>query len=375
MLPSFSGLFRRSRYGGVIPDGADAADPEAQTRFRQCERFAVTALAFCLKHVPTFRHGFIEMILEKAVRSSEIAAWTIQVEPDEWADLLLEPGGPDRPIFILEFKIHAFLQDHQNPGKADFLMREGYGAVARKHHAHRPVQYVVIDQRDSLFAWDKSQPSGIKCRHLQWAQIADAWKNLRDEASPWESAIIEDLFESLGKLGIYAFSHMKTDKSKVTTSLVDAAEAGQILTHVAEMIPVQRDRWHLTTQHESTDSWSFGVNVLATSGTRAVLRKAHLNLRDVIQPSSNDLIWFGYQSETGDFPMALSVWFYCGSEKAAKEVKKKLMPLETAACTVQQEKENDTWFNVVVKTNKTNKKCDRDWFLSVFKQLGLNNEK
>lgn len=371
MIPSFSALFRRSRYGGVFPDGADEDDPEAQTRFKQSERFAVAAVAFCIKHIPTFRRAFIEDVLCGKASCSAVEAWTVRVEPDEWADLLLEPSDPDEPIFIVEFKIHAFLQDHQNPGKPDFLTTEGYGVVAKKHLDHRPVHYFVIDQSDSLFAWDKSQPLGIKCRHLKWAQIADAWKHRRVDAPQWESAIIEDLFESLGKIGIYAFRHMKTDKLKVTASLVDAAEAGQILTHVVEMIPVQRGRWDLATQHESPESWSFGVNVHATSGTRAELPPAHLLLRNMIQPSTRDLLWFGYENGTVDQALIRSVWFYCGNPIAAEQLQNQLFDLPQSTYLVSRDKDVQGWYSVVVRGVNSASESDSDWFLSVFHHLGV----
>src|SRR5882724_9194058 len=112
MRPSFFTLFKRGRYLSTPDDGNESG--AARILRVERERYAVAALAFCLRHEENFRKHFLEKVCrvpEDPEQMPPINADGIAIEPPEWADLSLTSDGPkSRFMWVIEAKAGAPLQ-------------------------------------------------------------------------------------------------------------------------------------------------------------------------------------------------------------------------------------------------------------------------
>jgi len=116
--PSFFHLYQR---GCCCREGK----PNVGQRQNQRELFAVAALAFTLKHSEQFRRYFLCEICGIQTGWSN-PALQIRLQPENYADLALiipELGS----VGVIEAKIDAPLEDHQNQNKDEFWEEGGYG--------------------------------------------------------------------------------------------------------------------------------------------------------------------------------------------------------------------------------------------------------
>src|SRR5688572_10733424 len=104
MDPSFYLLYKRGKYSRQILPPNSEQDPQSQ---EQRERYAVTAIAFCLTHDQQFRSAFFRTVLGQGSPPKQP---NITVEQFPWADLLIET---DENVFVVEFKISASVQQNQ----------------------------------------------------------------------------------------------------------------------------------------------------------------------------------------------------------------------------------------------------------------------
>src|SRR5437016_752014 len=116
MKPSFSSLFKRGRYS----PREDQDDSKAATKRREeRERFAVAALAFCLRHDEGFLRHFWEKICyvpSDPAQMPPITADDVFVEWQPWADLALRSEIATQDyLWVVEAKAGASLQPKQNP--------------------------------------------------------------------------------------------------------------------------------------------------------------------------------------------------------------------------------------------------------------------
>ena len=104
----FLKLFSRGRYvtSPTIAQ-SEAESDEPQRRHEERQRFAVSAIAFCIKRDSSFRRHFLKVVAD----SENADICEVDVEPKRWGDLLLR--GKD--IIVLEFKLQALLAEHQRP--------------------------------------------------------------------------------------------------------------------------------------------------------------------------------------------------------------------------------------------------------------------
>src|SRR5437870_5446642 len=110
MKPSLFVLFKRGRYFR-LPSLTDEESGEV-TRIRsEAERFTAAAVGFCMTHNSAFRRFFLRKVcgLEVMPRGK----CEIEIEPESWADLLIRFGN--RHVCVIEFKLGAPLQPHQDP--------------------------------------------------------------------------------------------------------------------------------------------------------------------------------------------------------------------------------------------------------------------
>ncbi len=134
----FLKLFTRGRYissRSIARKESDAVDK--QQRHEERERFAVTAIAFCITHDQQFRNHFVNVIGE----TQHIAVTRIEVEPKHWGDLVVVG---DNVVIVLEFKLKALLAEHQDPTRSRFET-SGYGAeIAEEYGGKYQLRYVVV---------------------------------------------------------------------------------------------------------------------------------------------------------------------------------------------------------------------------------------
>src|SRR2546422_8593405 len=106
---SFLRLFRRSHYFRAAAQDDDAE--EATTERKERERFAVAALAFCLRYDLKFRRHFWKKICRTPndpIQIPDIGAEDILLEPPFWADLrLVSKIGSRSYIWVIEAKAGA----------------------------------------------------------------------------------------------------------------------------------------------------------------------------------------------------------------------------------------------------------------------------
>src|SRR5206468_1313743 len=104
--PSFLRLFRRGHYCRPLPiaDESDIAKAQRQER----ERFAVAALAFCLKHDRKLLEHFWQRVCRvpgDPKMMPTIAPAEILLEPPHWADLrLVSLNQTARFLWVIEVK-------------------------------------------------------------------------------------------------------------------------------------------------------------------------------------------------------------------------------------------------------------------------------
>lgn len=107
MKPSFFALFKRGKHVRQwlveVADGIEGRR-KRQAKREEAERFAVAAIAFCLKHDTQIRAHF----LAKICGIQKPAKWRdaeIEVEEKQWGDLTIIHRG--RGVFVVECKIRA----------------------------------------------------------------------------------------------------------------------------------------------------------------------------------------------------------------------------------------------------------------------------
>src|SRR5205823_1098661 len=119
--PSLFTLFKRGRYFRLPPPNGDE-DADIVRARREAERFTAAAVGFCMSHNARFAKFFLSKVCRVRVRPR--TRISVEVEPESWADLLIHVG---RSVCVVEFKLGAPLQSHQDPSKRDFWQNTGYG--------------------------------------------------------------------------------------------------------------------------------------------------------------------------------------------------------------------------------------------------------
>lgn len=291
----FLKLFARGHYvtsRSIAHKEVSSEDP--QRRHEERERFAVAAIAFCIKHDSQFRKYFLRIVANS--QKTDIAG--IEVEPKRWGDLVLEGK---RDVIVLEFKLQALLAEHQDPNTSRF-MSSGYGFEIKKNYGDKyNVRYIVVGR--DMPAGCKEQ--GIPYQGLPWSAFLPRNRE--------ETALEHDLFECLAILGVPVFLIRNMKKKKLTGEAKGAMEVYQLLKAVAENIRTEVD--------SGIDYVGLDLRV---AGAAPMSR--HKLLNNVALPEKRSLGWIGYEQIGSE--LWLSVWFY-SSDKGSKMVRKRLGTLES----------------------------------------------
>jgi hypothetical protein len=359
--PSFSLLFRRSKYGSYAPredEGIEESQKEREEKRReteQKERYLATAIGFCIRYDSTFRSHFLEAIcdLPKKLAKTPI---DVRVEEQKWGDLVLNSRREDFAC-VVECKLHAKLQPWQNPA-AEGFEREGYGKLILDEfqRTQKIIQYTVLGWEESL-----TFPQGTRIGYGQ-----KSWSDL-ERKFPRHRPLAADLYECLSALGVPAFMFKKTQTIKLGNNTEFLAQA-LTLFPAAQIEAGLDETWSKFDCWAEPSYWCFGVTVKRTEKTKT----ARGRLQEFVKPEKGRAIaWYGYENAL------LSFWFHCANAKAQKNVEDRLLQNGINPAYIKPGDAKDSFY-VIIRApldapTKEGLDGDRSWFSKVLK-AAMNNK-
>ncbi len=356
-------LFRRSGYAASRHDD----DQSEKILFGQRERFAVAAIAFCACHDQTFRRRYIETICDKLPGVNVglyVDTMTVEVEPHAWSDLLLTN---EKAVVVVEHKIGASLQPHQDPDQEDrFLSAKGkpvgYGARMMAHHPSKYLGYVVLGKEFGT----RTVGDRIHCSSVPWQGILPQ--------SGKETPLEGDLFDCLGSFGVSSFNLRHIRHEIMNKAFVKEAAGSARLFEVLHEV--------CTTAGLKPGKISYGNDTLYSPGEFCFglpfqkgrsdsLATKQGRLSKLVSPTGKDIGWFGYekyvapdwQPQPGEEGGITTVLLYCGDKKARQKTVAKSKPFD-----VRLSADPGSFVVRLVKPAKASQ-GDREWFLNVFETL------
>lgn len=283
--PSFHHLYGRSRYSVADVDASTAGS----TGHNQSEVFAVAALGFALHH----ERKFLAHFLRKVCHFSDFDAtgkYEILCQDGHKSDLAIRLPG--KRVIVVEAKIDAPLTEIQNPTLPGFRdSPTGYGVQIKKAYHDENDRYYLVLLRDlDAIAMGTSKTEDPKFLGFhQWGEL---------EGMANEPAVVTDLLDSLGNLGIpeLHLRHFKNMKRQNSTK--KAAEIFSLLSTLARAFKIGggTSRWEV-----SAELQYMGINI-PPGGRFTQLSKR-------VGSSVANIGWFGYEHPPGGKPRT-TVWFY-----------------------------------------------------------------
>lgn len=345
MQQCFYSLFRRGRYCRRKSLG-DAERKEA-------ERFAVAALAFTLQHDLDggFRRHFLEVICHLP---NDVAAESpdIQVERYQWADLLIRVQNY---VVVIECKVNAPLGDFQNPQEETAFYRssEGYGRRITVEFAGGCLKkhFVILGYRRQL---ELKNRDGLICFQNKWPDIKGATT----------SPLVNDLFHCLGALGIEEFQSMRSDQMKIGQNAAILALGTALLDDTCLALGLVKSEWRSDSEFESVSGWQFGVEIRQSEKGSSPIGKS---LFSAVRPKDKAIGWIGYESgEVAE----LTVWFYCGNHAICDEFRQRCKGKRGLGNELRTWDRDGESFVYAAKPVESSS-GDKEWFLSIFRELGF----
>ena len=250
MVPSLYSLFRRSKYSNE-PAGGDDDDDARERSQRQVERFAVAAIGFCLTQDPAFRSHFLQRICNERVNSAG-SNFEILIEDEAWGDLTLL--SEDRSLaFVIEGKINAPLQPHQNPDSREEFWQLGYGKDLKEHFRsfRTRVTYIVLGYPEQLRRLKDT--NGIALRQKFWEDLATDFPR---------TPLSHDLYRCLAALGVAAFRSSQTNNMKQASHAKSASQTHRLLKDLLKELKLVGVRHYDDISYEpDEDWWYFGIGI------------------------------------------------------------------------------------------------------------------
>jgi len=319
-IPSFFGLFRRSRY--IRPsrplDSEDDNSEESKEERREVERFAVACIGFCLRHDEPFRKLFWQKVLGGSDGTNFPEGAQIEVEPEDWADLRIEWSREGKNyVHVIECKVGAPLEDKQNPSKPEFQKKGGYGQFfleyADKPERNAELSYTLLGVRETIVLSATSRESRIQLRApVPWTVLAH---------SPVVSVLHDDLVQSLSKLEITAFSMINAQKVKIElgagfASILDAQSVLKAVIYRLKLVP-KYCKLEIGGGDAIYCAWIKQVPPKTCNACFHESLGQHLGLGRGGH-EQGDALWFGYVQNGGS--ITREVGFNSGSEKEAATI-------------------------------------------------------
>jgi hypothetical protein len=316
--PSFHRLFRRSHYRSAKVDlGEGEVDPEREHR----ERFAVAALAFCLKHEPEFLKHFWESVCrvpDDPVEMPPIQADGVLLEPPHWADLrLVSDNGGVRFLWVIEVKAGAPLEDKQNPTEsAKFTHPDlGYGDLLVKEEGKRGtrLRYIVLGADPPPEICPGEKILGISVQAREWRALLPGLK---------ATGIVKDLIECLGELRINPFFMEKVKEIIVESGLQGVGKAYQVLETACELLGIKSAcRWFESDHFE--DGGGYMGFFLKPPSDKGRPSEIYRKLRDATRSDGDCIGFLGYTYDS-DGHVLKEVWFYLNEKKRQERLLQRL---------------------------------------------------
>ena len=347
---SFSALFRRSRYAHSKPLDAEAVEPKQKRN----ELFAVAAVAFVMKHEPSFKKHFLKKICNAEAASVETDDYEVLLQPYDFDLVVLNKNQSE--AIVIEFKIDAELECHQ-----DFTNQERFGAADPKPEGYgyqiqdlakygkfNSLKYVVL-----LKGADQPEVGDAQLNHGRLQCHFRTWRDLLyDKEERPEPPLISDLLNWLAE-NIPELNHRLFASMKMKKFTEEAAKMFGILAGVsAEPLKIRGNQLKIDAKTEQGGSF-FGINIpKSVDGFKTL--KLHTN--------SDLLGWFGYESRHNETPRT-SVWIYGfkGTKMIYDRVEESLGKINHI-----QEVEGSL---VIFPKNENGTNGDMEWFRSVFQSL------
>lgn len=346
MKPSFFALFQRGRYFRLPPPSEDD-DAEILRRRKEAERFTAAAIGFCMLHRPNFARFFLNKICNISIRPRTKIA--VDVEPKSWADLRIRVGGS---VCIIEFKLGAPLQPHQNPNERAFWETSlGYGRTLEAVYPRMKKHFVLLGHRGHILL---PQRNGWEFTDATWSSLADEF-----EARFGKSKLLCDLRDCLAQFEIWEFASMKARNLSVFAGDV---VHGSIAWEVLQQAYVCPDlnfsdsimAYRLDSKIAKGSGWHFGIEIKS---------RASKPLRQLIRPvTGGAVMWFGYECErVGE--AYCSVWFYCETETIADNIASKMQPSRRDSFRLYREDdEMGNSCHICIREGDLIGRGDFDWF-------------
>jgi len=248
MEPSFYSLFTRSRYLKDLVDNDDQESEIRQRKRREAERFAVMGIGFCLKHAgQAFREHFLKCIeLPGFLFANERG---IRVEDKRWGDLVLVSSDGTK-VCVVECKIRAKLEPHQNPEENAFWADGGYGTEIERTFRGRRIFYVVLGAEREL------SPR----RDHRITTVQKYWKDL-DDGYPHTMPLAADLYQALADLGVGRFKLRHTRYMKLGKNSQHAAKAYGILEGAYIRLNLAEWKFRPDIVYKNETDWYFGLEI------------------------------------------------------------------------------------------------------------------
>jgi hypothetical protein len=310
----------------------------------------VAALAFCLRHDRKFLEHFwkcICQVRDDPWRMPPITAEGILLEPPHWADLrLISEHRGRRCVWVVEVKAGARLKARQRPDRPEVFMQPdyGYGALFAKEERSRG--------KLEIFRGN-ARAAPIVLQQRSWTDIMPGLER---------TAIVEDLFETLGELQINPFYMEKTKKITIRDRLQNVGQAWQVLTAVCEYLEVRPSCQEFEPETFDDGSGHMGIYIKPPSKRTSRATK-HLALQKATRKEGWCLAWFGYEYD-GRGQVKKVVWFYLKDAQRQHSLHQKLRGQFPAL-----RKENvDGDIGVVVESSPEKSCGDLAWFESVFQR-------
>jgi hypothetical protein len=362
MEPSFKALFRRGHYYRAAVKG--------KRERKEAERFAVSALAFCLRYDEAFTRGFLRNVC--GFRSIDVTTpvqLRLRIEPARNSPDLFVAEPALSLYAVIEAKIWAKVKEHQDfRCTRSFGGPGGYGtaiAGARDIPKGAEIRYVLLDSRQK--PEEKKVSIGgrlLRCRTARWE---DLFRD-KNKCSPF----VNDLRDCLADFGISMLALEATKNMRIDRNVTVGAKAWKVISSICHGIGIQPDRFEQQEiDYEDDQNWWLGCNIEAP--TRSDYRKGNHGKLQKLVGHKEMLAWLGYQAAE-DGTVDVSVWFYCSNESRADSIRKKIRGSVAGGTKVNLvEDDNNLKTQVEVKTSldQVGDKNGQTWYLSVFKPLGI----
>ena len=355
MKPSFFTLFKRGRYYRSTTVNEDGE--QSVTARQEQERFTAAAIAFCFAHDDEFcRHFWANICRIEGEPDFPESTPTIEVEPHAWADLLIRGEICGTPFALaIECKVRAELENHQNPLREEFSQANGYGQFmcsAFKDAGDTKLRYVILGFREPLKLPDFQPSLGIRISQRQWSDL---------ERNAPMNPLVNDLFDSLGQMGVGEFSMRQFKNMKVTSGLERVCDAVGVI--YATIANFNLDTYPVEAGALGDNGSCLGVYI-KNKGNREFRHK----LLALTQSEGSLLFWLGYENLPGKVPLR-TIWLYCGSKMRADLLSLLIKSKDGTVSVTQAEGDGDEPC-VVISDRPDLDQFDVDWFSSKLRLIG-----